>query len=66
MCTVCNLNEIKTEEHFLIKCPLYKDLREKYHISEITNSESLFAMDYINYLGHFIADAIILRGSAMA
>ena len=65
VCPVCNLNEIETEEHFLIKCPFYKDLRKKYHMSRLTNSNSLFAMESINYLGQYIVNATKLRDSAM-
>ena len=65
VCPVCDLNEIETEEDFLIKCPFYKDLREKYHMSELTNSNSLFARESVNYLGHYIVNATTLRESAM-
>ena len=30
ICTFCNLNEIEDEYHFILKCPLYNDIRSKY------------------------------------
>ena len=30
LCLMCNLSDIEDEFHFILKCPLYKDLRKKY------------------------------------
>ena len=30
LCRYCNLNMIENEYHFLLVCPLYRDLRKKY------------------------------------
>jgi hypothetical protein len=30
ICVFCNLNEIETEKHFLLHCPLYNQLREDF------------------------------------
>ena len=29
LCVLCNLNDIEDEFHFILKCPLYYDLRER-------------------------------------
>ena len=30
ICTLCNMNEIEDEYHFILICPFYKNLRENY------------------------------------
>ena len=30
ICNHCSLNDIEDEFHFILKCPLYKDLRKRY------------------------------------
>ena len=30
LCTVCHLNDVEDEFHFVLKCPLYDQLRRKY------------------------------------
>ena len=30
MCTFCDTSEIEDEYHFVLVCPLYRDLREQY------------------------------------
>ena len=29
VCSMCNLNDIEDEFHFILRCPAYNDLREK-------------------------------------
>ena len=30
LCKVCNTNEVENEQHFLLHCPLYKEMREDF------------------------------------
>ena len=30
LCTMCNVGDVEDEFHFILKCPFYKELREKY------------------------------------
>ena len=36
LCLMCNLSDIEDEFHFILKCPLYKDLRKKIHKTKIS------------------------------
>ena len=44
VCKLCTLNIVEDEIHFLIQCPVYQDIRDKYNISIscISNNEDLF------------------------
>ena len=41
ICMLCNLNEIENEIHFLLKCPLYDDLRSKYNLVPVSHCDRL-------------------------
>jgi hypothetical protein len=41
LCTLCNVNEVEDETHFMIRCSYYSDLRHKM-FSDITDA-------YINF-----------------
>jgi hypothetical protein len=43
LCPVC-LNEIETEIHFILKCPMYKEIREQYISKKYYNCPSLFKL----------------------
>ena len=38
-CTLCDLKKVEDEKHFLLTCPLYNDLREKFYqnVSNVSN-----------------------------
>jgi hypothetical protein len=31
ICQLCHLHEVKTEEHFLFRCPIYYDIKGRFH-----------------------------------
>ena len=58
ICTLCSLNEVEDEQHFMLKCTYYADLRAKLfsNISEIydinnmsDNDKFLLLMGYQDY-----------------
>ena len=61
LCSVCSLNEVETEEHFLTKCPRYHALRSNYSLTEFTNNNDLFTFTTPNLLGQFITQALQIR-----
>ena len=48
LCPLCNLNEIENEEHFLLRCPLYSNLRkslfDKLHDLPTENNQLLLSI----------------------
>ena len=66
LCSVCNLNEVETEDHFLTKCPTYHLLRRNYNMNEFISSIELFKhTPPILVLGQFIGEASKLRKAAI-
>ena len=58
ICKVCTEGEIENEEHFLIKCNLYDNLRKKHKVDHINNTG-----DFMNNLepvklGEYLAEAL--------
>jgi hypothetical protein len=47
ICSLCQLNEIEDEVHFLFKCPLYNEVREKW-LHRIRNEQHEFDNDDIS------------------
>ncbi len=43
-CTLCNLNDVEDEFHFILKCPVYNDLRNKYIKSYYRRRPSMFKL----------------------
>ena len=65
LCLVCDLNEIETEEHFLIKCPTYQLIRRNYDICEFTNTNDILISTLPKLFGQFITDALEFRKSVI-
>ena len=67
-CKLCNLNTVESEYHFLLICPIYKDLRTKYSIrtnwpnlAKFKNILSCQNTQVINNVARFLTDAMKLR-----
>jgi len=67
-CVVCTQNVCEPEYHFLLSCPLYKELRNKYNITSswpnfnvFTNTMSNYSTLSINNVAKFLHEAFILR-----
>ena len=55
---VCDKNEVETEEHFLLKCELYKHFRNKYNMGlNMTVNQVFNDMNYVQ-LGKYLAEAM--------
>ena len=65
VCSVCNLNEVETEDHFLTKCPIYHLLRRNYNMNGFISSIELFKHTPPILLGQFIGEASKLRKAAI-
>ena len=54
LCKLCTHNAVETEEHFLMDCPFYNQLREKHNLSGMTNvnnfMDGLDPVKMANYL----------------
>ena len=47
-CKYCT-NEIEDEKHFILKCPLYINIRTKYNcLFENTNNDDTFLLNFMN------------------
>ena len=44
LCLMCNLSDIEDEFHFILKCPIYKDLRKKYIKPRCQSRPSVFEL----------------------
>jgi len=67
-CVVCTQNVCESEYHFLLCCPLYKELRNKYNITSSWPNLNVFTKTMSNYstlstnkVAKFLHQAFILR-----
>ena len=65
LCSLCDLNEVETEEHFLIKCRTFFILRNIYNFDEIQIGKDLVINTPPNLLGLFIAEDFEFRKLAL-
>ena len=51
---LCHCNEVETEDHFLLKCPLYEHIRRKYNVIRTNTLPEVLELDniaiYVNEL----------------
>ena len=47
LCTCCNFQDIEDEFHFILKCPLYNDLRKKFLKKYYYNKPSVFKLIHL-------------------
>ena len=67
-CVLCTQNVCESEYHFLLCCPLYKELRTKYNINYswpnlnmFTNIMSNYTASSVNDISNFLREAFTLR-----
>ena len=65
LCRLCNLDEIETEEHFLLRCTLYNHLRTKYNMNVNLDSNGLITNTQPYDLGQYISEAFNTRKVAL-
>ena len=64
-CKLCIMDEIETEEHFLLKCNKYELLKNNYNIAEFTTIGEFFNdMDKTD-LGRYLIEAFTLRENSI-
>ena len=70
LCTMCSFHDIEDEFHFILKCPLYGDLRKKYIKNFYYTKPSVFKLvkllsvqntRELNNLGKYLQFATKLR-----
>ena len=44
ICSLCNLNDIEDEFHFILRCPVYNDLRKMYLKPRYNTRPSVFKL----------------------
>jgi hypothetical protein len=64
ICPCCDLVVIESEIHFLLVCPLYADLRQRFSLNTARNSETTFVqmmstndVNLLRNLGKFLLAA---------
>ena len=60
-CKLCSIDEIETEEHFLLRCSKYDLLKNKYSIVEYTAVRQFFNDMDKTQLGMYLVEAFALR-----
>ena len=55
-CVLCTQNESESEYHFLLCCPLYKELRTKYNITYSWPNLNMFTNIMSNYTASSVND----------
>ena len=63
ICKLCDKNEIETEEHFLLRCNMYCQLRTTYNIGRNMTVNELFSDTNSVQLGNYLIEAMNLRKS---
>ena len=61
LCKLCDLDEIETEEHVLLKCTFYDTLRNRYDMNTNTDTDILFNNTPNNTMGRFLTDVFTIR-----
>ena len=73
ICKLCNSNAIETEFHFVMVCPLYKDLRRKYipfsswpTVNRFIRYMALSNKVMLLKIAHFLENAFKIRSEKIA
>ena len=64
-CKLCTLDEIETEEHFLIRCTKYNFLKTKYEIENYKTVSEIFNGIDSECLGNYLIEAFKLRENSI-
>ena len=65
LCKLCDMNEMETEDHLLIRCSLYNTLRTKHNLSGHTDSNILFMNTPSKVMGKFLTEAFEIRKESL-
>ena len=61
ICTLCPSNEIENEEHFLITCPLYNQLKENHGLMRMNRLIDIICGTEPGRLGKYLNEAFKIR-----
>ena len=61
ICTLCGNGEVEDEEHFLLKCHVYKPLKIKYKLDHINEVQVFFTENNFLTLGKYLKEAFEAR-----
>jgi hypothetical protein len=64
ICQLCHLHEVETEEHFIFRCPIYYEIRGRFHclFRGIQTLSSFFRYSDQRCLSLYMQEALRLRG----
>ena len=65
ICTLCNNGEVEDEEHFLLKCGIYKSLRTKHKCEHLNDALVFFTEENLKTLGNYLIEAFKVREKAI-
>ena len=62
-CQLCQLDEVEDEDHFIMKCPAYTEIRQQSPITfqNYTNTEAIFHLEEPLEIAKFLRNAYTLR-----
>jgi hypothetical protein len=73
ICPICNLKECETLEHFLLKCPMYNEVRHAYlsrYFTNVENNEdrlivllSNLNVSKVNIIYIYVAKSLLIRAA---
>ena len=64
LCKLCNSEEVETEEHFLLKCNFFDNLKEKHQITRFDNVKTLLTEIRPKSLSGYLIEAFAKRNEA--
>ena len=64
LCKLCDSAEVESEEHFLLKCNYYDNLKEKHLITQYDDVKSLITEISPKCCGEYLSEALAKRDKA--
>ena len=65
LCTLCKSGLVEDEEHFLLKCDVYKPLKIKYKFDQVNEATVFFTEANLDALGRYLIEAFETRERLM-
>ena len=65
ICNLCDMNEMETEDHLLVRCRFYNTLRTKHNLTGHTDSNILFMNTPSMIMGQFLSEAFEIRKESL-
>ena len=61
ICKLCPLDEVETEDHFLMRCTFFDRLKRKHYIPLVNDSKTFMNNIDYNHLGRYLTEAFDIR-----